>query len=65
MSGAILVKAVKDVTCEELVWVAVMIVVFCNLDVTKVTDFGSSVSGRALVVFMGVEEVINKKQYDD
>ena len=54
MSGAILGKAVKDVTCEELGWVAVMIVVFCNLDVTKVTDFGSSVSGRALVVFMGV-----------
>ena len=40
-------------------WVPGRVVSFCNLDVTKVAEFGSGVSARMLGTFLEAEEVIN------
>ena len=46
----------KGITCEEWGWVSGKVVVFCNLDVTDVAEFGSGVSMRTLGSFTGSEE---------
>ena len=56
MGGTILRKEVKDVAGEEWGWVAGRVVSFCNLEVTKVAEFGSSVSLRTLGLVTGAEE---------
>ena len=48
MIGAILIKVVKYIVCEECGWVAEWIVSFCNLNVTKLAQFGSGVSTRTI-----------------
>ena len=48
-------KLVMGVACEECGWVARGVVSFCNLDVIKVAEFGSSVSARTLVLVTGAE----------
>ena len=57
MSGSILLKVMKDVSCQEWGWVTGRIFSLCNLDVTQVAEFGSSVSVRTLGAVMGSEEV--------
>ena len=56
MRGAILRKAVKDIACEESQWVTGRVVGFCNIDVTKIAEFGSSVSARTLGSVTGSEQ---------
>ena len=51
-----MIKAMKDIACEEWGWVAERVVGFCNLDVTKVAKFGSGVSMRTLGLVVGSEE---------
>ena len=60
MSGVILRKSVKDVTCEEWEWVAGRVVSLYNLDVTEVAELGSGVSARTLVLVAGAEEVSDR-----
>ena len=55
MSGAILIKLVNYVLCEEWGWFAGKVVSFCNLDVTKVAEFYSVVSARMLGAVVGDE----------
>ena len=56
MSGDILIKAVKDVACEEWGWVNGRVVSFFNLDVTQVAEFCSGVSARTLGLVAGAGE---------
>ena len=55
MSGDILIKVLKNVACGEWGWVAGRVVSFYNLDVTKVAELGSGVSGRMLGAVAGDE----------
>ena len=59
MRVAILRKAVKDVACEELGWVAGRVVGFFNLDITEVDEFGSGISARTLGLVAGAKEGSN------
>ena len=56
MSGDILRKATKDSACKEWGWVAGRVVSFCNLDVTEVAEFSSSVSASTLGAVTEVEK---------
>ena len=56
MIGVILREAVKNIACEEWEWVAVMVVSFCNIDVTKVSEFVSVISARMLGSVSEAEE---------
>ena len=49
----------KDVACEEWGWVSGRVVSLCNIGATKVTEFVSSVSARALGSITGDEEGSN------
>ena len=57
MIGAILIKEVNEFACEEWRWVALRVVSFCNLDVTKVAESGSGVRDRTIGSIAGDEEV--------
>ena len=46
----------KYVDCEEWGWVAGRVVSFCNIDVTKVAEFGCGISARTLGEVMVAEE---------
>ena len=59
MIGSILRKLMKDVACEEWGWVDGRVVYFCNLNLTKVAEFGSGVSARTLGSVAGAEESSN------
>ena len=65
MSGAILRKAVKDVPCEKWGWVSGRVISLCNINVTKVAEFGSGVRMRMLGLVAGSEEVSNSNMMTD
>ena len=56
MSGDILRKAVNKVACEEWGCITGRVVSFCNLDVTEVAEFSSSVSASTLGAVTEVEK---------
>ena len=56
MRGAIAIKAVKDVACEEWGQVAGRVVSFCNIDVTEIAKFGSGIIARIIGLFTGSEK---------
>ena len=56
MSGDILIKLAKEIACEEWGWVAGRVISFCNIDVTKVAEFGCSVRYKTLGLVAGYEE---------
>ena len=60
MIGDILRKAVKDVACEEWGWVSGRVVIFCNIDVTKVTEFSNGVRMRIIGLVTVDEDVIDR-----
>ena len=62
MRGDILRKEVKSLICEEWGWVTGRVVSFCNIEVTNVTDFGSSVSARMLETVAVYEEESNRNK---
>ena len=49
----------KEVAYEEWGWVYGRVVSLCNIDFTKVAEFGISVSTRTLGAVAGAEEGIN------
>ena len=65
MSGAIMRKAVKDVSCEEWGWVAGRVVSFYNLEFIEVAEFGSGISARTLGSVAGDEEVSDSNMMTD
>ena len=49
-------NSVKDVACEEWGWFSGRVISFCNIDVTKVPEFGNFIIPRMLSVVEGAEE---------